>query len=129
MRVLFRYLVSGGLAAVLHFSVLIMLVELVDVDATIASMVGFCLAGILNYTLQYHWTFEISEPHGRVLAKYVFITFSMLGVNTIIFWVLYTKIDVMYLGAQFIATGVVTILNFLINKNFTFVPSRDTQKS
>jgi putative flippase GtrA len=129
MKVLFRYLVAGGTAALVHFAVLIMLVELADVDATIASMIGFCLAVIVNYTLQYHWTFEMSEPHGRILTKYIVITFTMLGVNTIIFWVLYEQVGVLYLVAQFIATGVVTVLNFLINKHYTFVSTCDTQKS
>lgn len=121
MRILFRYLVSGGTAALLHFIVLISLVELADVDATVASMTGFCVATLLNYTLQYHWTFELSEPHNRIFTRYVLITFTMLGVNTIIFWILYAKLSVLYVVAQVIATGVVTILNFLINKHYTFV--------
>lgn len=121
MRILFRYLVAGGTAALLHFIVLISLVELADVDATIASMTGFCVATLLNYTLQFHWTFELSGPHGRIFTRYVLITFTMLGVNTIIFWVLYAKLSVLYVVAQVIATGVVTILNFLINKHYTFV--------
>ena len=125
MRILFRYLVSGGTAALLHFIVLISLVELADVDATVASMTGFCVATLLNYKLQFHWTFELSGPHGRIFTRYVLITFTMLGVNTIIFWVLYAELNVLYIGAQVIATGVVTILNFVINKRYTFVSIRD----
>lgn len=129
MRVLFRYLVAGGTAAFCHFVVLILLVELAEVNATISSMIGFCLAVLVNYTLQYHWTFELSEPHGRILTRYVLTTFTMLGVNTIIFWIFHEKLGVMYVIAQIIATGIVTVLNFLINKHFIFVATQQNEIS
>lgn len=126
MQILFRYLVAGGTAAVLHLVVLILFVELTNVNATVASAIGFFLAVCLNYTLQYHWTFGLSEPHCRILTKYIVITTAMLGVNTVIFWVLFVKINVSYVIAQIIATGIVTVLNFTINKHFTFTsPSAD----
>lgn len=124
MRVLIRYLISGGTAALCHFSVLILLVEFTTVNATLATMIGFCLAVLVNYTMQFHWTFELSGPHSRILTRYVITTFAMLGVNTIIFWMLNAKLDIMYVLAQVIATGVVTIMNFLINKHFIFVESQ-----
>lgn len=121
MQILFRYLVAGGTSAALHLVVLVLFVEFTNVDATLASAIGFCLAVCLNYTLQYHWTFGLSEPHSRILTKYIVITITMLGVNTVIFWILFVKIDVLYIIAQIIATGFVTVLNFTINKRFTFV--------
>ena len=129
MRVLFRYLVSGGTAALCHFTVLIVLVEFASFNPTLASMLGFCLAVLVNYTLQFHWTFELSGPHGRILTRYVITTFAMLGVNTVIFWLLNEKLSIMYVLAQVIATGVVTIMNFLINKHFIFVESQQSEVS
>lgn len=125
MQTFIRYTISGGLAAIVHFLTLIALVEISAVDATLASATGFCLAVIVNYNLQYHWTFKSSGSHKTIFTRYVVITFLMLGVNTLIFWVLYELQGVMYLLAQAIATAIVMFMNFTINKKYTFV-SPDT---
>jgi len=123
MKTFIRYTISGGLAALVHFLVLIILVEKIAVNPTFASAIGFCMAIFVNYNMQYHWTFKSSGTHRTIFIRYVLITFVMLGVNTIIFWFLFEKQGLVYLLAQVIATGIVMFMNFVINKNYTFVSS------
>lgn len=125
MQTFIKYTISGGLAATVHFLILIALVEKATVDPTLASAFGFCMAVIVNYKMQYHWTFKSAGPHKTIFTRYVLITFFMLGVNTLIFWILYEIQGLIYLLAQAIATGIVMFMNFAINKNYTFVsPSK-----
>jgi putative flippase GtrA len=101
--------------------ILITLAEKASFDPTFASALGFCMAVIVNYKMQYHWTFKSAGSHKTIFTRYVFITFIMLGVNTLIFWFLYEVQGLVYLLAQIIATGMVMFMNFAINKNYTFV--------
>ena len=120
MKVFIRYVAAGSLAAIAHFAVLWALVEWFDVYATYASAIGFCVAIFVNYSLQYYWTFRAAGPHAVLFLRYLVVTLSMLGVNTLLFWILNEAAGVYYLIAQVIATGCVMILNFTINRRYTF---------
>lgn len=123
MRTFFRYAVSGTLAAAAHFSVLIALVELAGINAAIATTIGFAAAIGVNYSFQYHWTFEATSSHRSTFVRYVVVTIAMMAVNTTMFWVLTEQWQLDYILAQVIATGVVMIANFNINLRYTFSSS------
>ncbi len=118
--VFFRYSISGAVAAVVHFGLLIILVEFTATNPTLASASGFCAAIFVNYTLLYHYAFRADGPHGVMFTRYVIVTVAMLGVNTLIFWILNEHQNVPYLLSQVVATGVVVMLNFNINRLYTF---------
>jgi len=109
------------MAAIAHFTVLWILVERFGVYPTYASASGFCVAIFVNYSLQYYWTFRAKGPHGLLFFRYLFVTMAMLGVNTLIFWLLNELAGVPYLIAQVVATGCVMFLNFTLNRRYTFV--------
>lgn len=117
---LFRYLLSGGVAAAAHLLTLTALVELFAIAPVTASGIGFCIAVIFNYSLQYHWTFGARDAHAVVFSRYLGVTLAMLGVNTALFWVFQVRLGLPYLLAQIPATGIVVVLNFNINRSFTF---------
>jgi putative flippase GtrA len=118
--VFFRYLVSGSTATLVHFAVLVILVELFDVSPIVASILGFCAAIGANYTLQYYWTFQATGTHQVLFARYVTVTLVMLIVNTSLFWALNGWLQIQYLLAQAGATAIVVLLNYKINKHYTF---------
>lgn len=120
LGVIGKYVVSGGLAAIAHFAILIGLVELFGVSPTVASAIGFFVAIFVNYSFQYHWTFKSSISHSTAFGRYLSVTLAMLGVNTAIFWTLNERIGVPYIASQVVATGIVLIFNFLINHFYTF---------
>lgn len=117
----FRYLVSGGLAAATHFAVLVALVEWAAMNPTLATTFGFEAAIFVNYPLQYFWTFSATGQHRVVFTRYVIVTVAAFGLNTVLFWSLLTQIGVWYPLAQVIATGVVVIVNYTVNRHFTFL--------
>lgn len=115
-----RYVVAGGIAAGAHFICLIVLVELFTVNPTVASAVGFCVAIVVNYNLQYRWTFRTTGPHAATFTKYLLVTLTMLGVNTAFFWT-----GNVLLGWNYILVQILTILmvlpgNYIVNRNYTF---------
>jgi len=115
-----RYLIGGAVATIVHITILLILVEVFFVDPSISTSIGFCVAVIVNYNFQYHWTFASSGPHSLIFSRYVVVTLLMFGVNLSLFETLIQFSHISYLHAQLIATGVVVVCNFAINRRYTF---------
>lgn len=124
--VFIRYTLAGSVAAGVHLTVLIVLVRWLDLNATFSSAIGFCAACVVNYTLQYYWTFMATERHGIAALRYACVTLFTLGVNTGLFWLLHEVMRMHYLMAQIAAIGVVVFVNYTLNKRYTFAPSPGT---
>ena len=115
-----RYIISGWIAATVHFALLFFLVEWQSLNPTLASALGFTAAIFVNYSLQYYWTFSVSGPHRTFFLRYLSVTMLTLGINTLLFWTLNAVMEIHYTIAQVVATGVVVIVNFAINQRYTF---------
>ena len=120
MQRFWRYCLVGGIAAALHFVVLIALVELTGMLPIMATSIGFILAVILNYFLQYYWTFAADGPHGPKLFRFTCIALFALTINGIVFWFMNTIAGLPYLLSQVVATGLVVIVNFQLNRFLVF---------
>ncbi len=120
LEVLLRYIAAGSLAVGVHYLVLILLVEAAAMDATLSSSCGFVVGLIVNYLLQYYWTFRSSGSHAKRFPIFAGVAVVMLGLNAAIFWTLHERLGINYLLAQAFAIGVVFLLNFLINSRYTF---------
>ena len=117
----FRYLISGGTAVSVQFGVLIALMEYVSrINATLAASIAFTIACIVNYNIQYHWAFKVTGSHKRFFTRYISVTIITLGLNAAMFWYFHDFVHLSYLFAQFFASGLVFLVNFLINHFFTF---------
>ena len=117
----FRYLISGGTAALVHFAVLTALVEWFSAQPLLATSVGFLIGSLINYLLQYHWTFEADGRHHIMLSRYAAVALTTMSINSVLFWTFTEQFDMYYLLAQLVATGMMVVVNFLINKHYTFV--------
>ena len=115
-----RYLISGGVAAVIHFVILTGLVEIFDTNATLATSIGFIVGSVANYSLQYHWTFSADGPHHIMFTRYALVTLTTMSINAGLFWLFTQQFGLFYLYSQLIATGLMVFVNFQVNKHFTF---------
>lgn len=115
-----RYFISGGMAALLHFAILILLVERFKIDPTISTAAGFCLAVTFNYLAQYYWTFKPTGSHKRFIFRFLMVTIITFFINTGLFWFLTEYQKFPYILSQVFATGSVFLINFIINRHFTF---------
>lgn len=115
-----RYILSGFIAVSVHFAVLVVLVESGEFPKTLASVVGFLCAVPVNYLTQYHHVFRAAGSHANTFGRYIAVTLATLAVNAGLFWFLAQIAQINYLVAQGITLGVVVIINFVLNRNFTF---------
>ena len=115
-----RYFLVGCAALGLHLIVLGGLVELVGLNATLSSGIGFVVACCLNYWLQRCWVFRAHTSHAAAIGRYVMVTSATLVLNVGVFWVLHNVLLWWYPLAQVVTTGMIFVLNFLVNRCFTF---------
>jgi putative flippase GtrA len=110
----------GAIGTVCHYSVLIILVNIMKVNPVIGSICGFITGAFVNYVLNYRWTFRSKKRHIDAMSKFFSIAFVGLLVNSGIMFIGTEIVHFQYLIVQIFATGIVLISNFIGNKLWTF---------
>lgn len=119
-----QILIYGALGLVgtaAHYAVLLVCVEVLMLNAVLASSVGFIVGAIVNHSLNRRFLFHRTRRSYSASALLFFVVavigfFLNLGIvaTTTSFWAWH------YLVAQLAATGSVFIVTFLLNKVWTF---------
>ena len=108
----------GAVGTVSHFAILIILVHVFSSPPVPSSAAGFVFGALVNYNLNYFFTFKSQKPHGITLFKFFTVAVFGLGLNIIIMMVATEGIH--YLLSQVLATGFVLVWNFACNRFWTF---------
>lgn len=103
-----------------HYAVLIGLVQSGIATPTVATTLGFAVGAVINYALNYRFTFASDRPHREALPRFLTVAATGAGLN---YLVVRTGIDgfaLHYMLAQVLATGLVLLWTFSINRLWTF---------
>lgn len=117
-----RYLLSGGVAFVVDFCLMILLSEWAKIPGALAATISFAVGLVITYLLSVKWIFDkrrFSHPF------YEFLTFAIIGaVGLLITYglmsLLVNSMSVYYIYAKIITTFIVTIWNFMAKKVILF---------
>lgn len=115
-----KYATVGLLSAVLDFSLLYILTDLVGLHYLASATISFVLAATSNYWFNKNWTFKSNGQHRKQLP--VFFTLAILGliINNNIMYIAVEQLNLHYLWAKLFAAAIVTFWNFFGNKYLTF---------
>lgn len=117
---LIKFSAVGALGTLAHYSVLVFLVQLLSVNVLVASSTGAIVGALVNYFLNYKWTFNSNKRHSEAMAKFFAVAAVGFVMNGL-FMALFTETLAMhYLIAQVMTTGIVLFWNFLANHYWTF---------
>ncbi len=116
----FRFAAVGAIGTLVHYVALFGLVETGISGVVVATSCGFVLGAFTNYFLNYHFTFGSQKQHRETLPKFLFVASLGFPINSGIVAFYTTVIPLHYLVAQLIATGVVLLWNFIVNRWWTF---------
>ena len=125
-----RYIAVGAITTGVLYLLLILLVRGFGMAPTPASSIGFVLSAVVNYLLNYRFTFRSERPHGPAVAKFVVLAVAGLLINAgMMHWLV--TVGVRYLIAQACATTVVLLFGFISNSVWTFgmEPVRERTRS
>ncbi|NCC23280.1 MAG: GtrA family protein [Alphaproteobacteria bacterium] len=112
--------IVGAVGTLVHYSALVLLVETKLLDAVAATTVGFALGAIVNYLLNYRYTFNSTKAHRDSGPKFALIAIATGLLNTLM---VHAGVDILgfnYLLVQVVATATVFLLNFVLNSLWTF---------
>jgi putative flippase GtrA len=123
---LLRFLISGGTAAVVLFTLLYTLTDLLGIWYLASSVIASLGAFVVSFTLHKFWTF--ADPHlGRVpvqAAGHLTTGLINLGLNTLLLYFLVEFVHAHYLVAQVLVSGVLAVASFFVYKYFIFHKGR-----
>ncbi|MEC8880254.1 MAG: GtrA family protein [Pseudomonadota bacterium] len=117
-----RFVFTGGLASILHWSVMAALMN-AGVGAHLSTALGALAGAFLNYLLQFRFTYRARASHRRALPAYVLTCAVAWLLNSLLF-LLFFGIGGGPVGSQILTTAGVAIANYLIYTQWVFHESR-----
>lgn len=120
LKVFFKFSIVGIIGTVAHYITLTLLVEYLTYDPVNSSAIGAIVGAVINYALNYHYTFTSANNHLAAFPK--FSAIAMLGfiINIKIMQYMVESVHVHYLQSQILATFTVLLWNYFANTYWTF---------
>ena len=117
-----RFSGVGFVTAIGHYGLLIALVKGAGVNPVTASAAGALLGAVINYSLNYHFTFGSNKRHRDAILKFGVVATIGLLLNTFFMWAGIAILGMHFMLSQILATGLVIIWSFIGNRYWTFHP-------
>jgi putative flippase GtrA len=115
-----KFTVVGAFGTVVHYTILILLVEKIGAGAVVSSSVGAIAGAFVNYFLNYYFTFRSNRRHVEAIIQFYIVAGTGFLLNALFMWMFAEFLGIYYLLAQLITTGIVLLWNFWLNRIWTF---------
>ena len=116
-----RYAVVGVCATAAQYIILVLLVEFLGMEAVIASTLGAIAGSIVSYFMNHRFTFKSEKRHREALWQFYSIAIIGTALNALLMYSGTHGLQMHYMIAQVMTTGLVLIWNFTGNRYWTFV--------
>jgi putative flippase GtrA len=110
----------GLVAAIVHYGLLISLVEGYRMDPVPAALAGYVAGGVVSYLLNRRHTYASERPHVEATWRFAIVAVIGFGLTWAGMAILVRGLAVPYLAAQLVTTGIVLFWSFLAHKFWTF---------
>lgn len=119
-RQFIKYGIVGGLGTTSHYLILVLGVEYLAIAPIISTSFGFLVGAIVNYVLNYKFTFNSKVSHQKAMLR--FFTIASIGfvINIVLFDALANSMSINYVASQFFCTLLIMTGTFALNRTYTF---------
>lgn len=121
-----KFGIVGASGMLVHFCVLYLCRDVLDINTFISNTLGFIVAATTNYILNRIWTFRSHDKQvGMEYMKFIIVSLIGLGINNGTLWLSGRMLPEWNADWRFyilwvFAVGVTTLWNFFGNMLFTF---------
>jgi putative flippase GtrA len=115
-----RFLIVGGIATALQYVILIALTGSAGVPPLLASSIGFVASAVANYTINRRFTFRSDVAYLAGFERFAMIAGVGLALNAMVMAAGTALAGMNYIASQLVATAVVLLWNFHVNRLWTF---------
>jgi putative flippase GtrA len=119
-RQLAAYASVGAAATVVHYAILITLVEAAGWRAVPATLIGYVAGGVVAYVLNRRHTFASDRPHEEAGWRFALVAFVGFCVTFFLMSLFVDCLGAPYLPAQVVTTGLAMFMTFALNRAWTF---------
>lgn len=124
MNQFINFIGAGAIATALHYSVLLILVEIFGFNVVLSSGIGALVGGITSYILNRRFTFHSNLPHSKTLPKFFVVAGFAVLLNIALMQLFTVTFSTPYLFAQILTTGLLIVVTFGLNKLWSFKENR-----
>lgn len=100
-----------------------------SVDAGVAYTLGAAVGMATSFVLNKHWTFEATGLAGPQLRRFVVLNLLNISASSVIIFVLVDVMQAPYLPVWIAVTALAMVVNFIVNKYWTFAVHSSTLPS
>jgi putative flippase GtrA len=116
---------AGIAAAVVHYGILIGLMETGMAPPVPATLAGYLFGGIVSYILNRRHTYRSDRPHEEAGWRFAVVAAVGFLLTWVLMHVFVDKLAQPYLPAQLLTTGLVLVWSFSAHKWWTFADKRE----
>lgn len=110
----------GSVGTLVHYLMLLLLVEGLDMAPYQGAVAGFLSGALINYGLNHRITFRSSRKHGDALPKFLSVAaIGALLTGALMAWAT-ERLKIHYFIAQLITTALLLVFTFAVNRLWTF---------
>jgi putative flippase GtrA len=110
---------TGGIGTAAQYVVLVGGVRISGMPVFWSSL-GAVAGAIINYLINYHYTFESSRPHLDTTYKFLSVAAVGFLLNAAMMSFCVHFLGLYYIFSQLLSTGLVLVWGFLANLTWTF---------
>ncbi len=116
----FKFALVGGVGTLVQYLVLTAGVELFAVNPVVSSCVGYGLGFLVNYLLNFYFTFNLKAGHRAALIRYFSLSLFGFFLNLALVYLAINIVAMHYIPGQILATAVVFLSNYVLSSRWAF---------
>ncbi len=117
-----RFGFVGASVSIAHLALVYLLTDIVGVWYLYSTIISYSIATIINFFLQKFYVMRHMDVAGTHIqfVKYVLLALVCLALNTFGMYMLVHMLGILYLYAQVLVIGGLTIFTFFVSRTYVF---------